>query len=63
MTPRHLDQASTHSAPPSAPPYQTRPEPEKSEPSRSSEASSQFSTTDHSRAPTIPPTSAAKTIS
>ena len=50
-------------APPIAPPYQTRPEPENRLPRMSSLASDQFSATHHSRAPTIPPTSAANTIS
>jgi hypothetical protein len=55
--------SSTQIAPPMAPPYQTRPEPENRLPRTSSFALDQFSATHHSRAPTIPPISAANTIS
>jgi hypothetical protein len=47
-------------APPRAPPKNVRPAPVNSEPSRSSFASDQFSTTHQSRAPAIPPTAAKK---
>ena len=61
--PRCHAHASTATAPPIAPPKNTSPEPENSEPSRSSLASDQFSAIHHSRAPAIPPISAAKTNS
>ena len=61
--PRHQAQASTNTAPPIAPPYQTSPVPQKSPPIGSSETWLQCWNAQYRRAPIRPPTSAAKTIS